>query len=146
MALNLYSKESTDNLLSDKLSDAPSDGTTYGRKDGAWEAVGGGSNDWAAMNNAGLASALALNFTSLSYPNTFVFSVGSGFIGSNVTSGSVIGVTQDSTNFYALDYNSSAGTYTASGFTFDSSNYVFMAFKDSDGNWHTCNNGILYSP
>lgn len=41
MAINLYSKESTDNLLSDKLSDAPSDGTTYGRKDGAWVSAGG---------------------------------------------------------------------------------------------------------
>lgn len=27
------------------ISDAPSDGTTYGRKDGAWEAVGGGGSD-----------------------------------------------------------------------------------------------------
>ena len=145
MAINIYSKDSVDNLLATKLSDAPSDGSTYGRKDGAWTTVGG-SNDWAAMTRAGLASALALNYISMSYPNTFVFSVGSGFIGSNVTYGGVIGITQDGSNFYALDNNTSAGTYTATGFTFDNMSYVFMAFKDSSGNWHTCDNGILYSP
>jgi hypothetical protein len=42
MAINLYSKDSVDTLLAAKLSDAPSDGSTYGRKDGAWEVVGGG--------------------------------------------------------------------------------------------------------
>jgi hypothetical protein len=43
MALDLYSKSTTDTLLAAKLDDAPSDGSTYGRKDGAWSAVGGGS-------------------------------------------------------------------------------------------------------
>ena len=42
MAINLYSKDSVDTLLAAKLSDAPSDGSTYGRKDGAWEVVSGG--------------------------------------------------------------------------------------------------------
>ena len=42
MSINLYSKDSVDSLLSAKLSDAPSDGSTYGRKDGAWEVVSGG--------------------------------------------------------------------------------------------------------
>ena len=42
MAINLYSKDSVDSLLSAKLSDAPVDGSTYGRKDGAWEVVSGG--------------------------------------------------------------------------------------------------------
>jgi len=41
MAINIYSKDSVDNLLADKLSDAPVDGSTYGRKDGAWEVVSG---------------------------------------------------------------------------------------------------------
>jgi hypothetical protein len=44
MAINLYSKDSVDTLLAAKLSDAPSDGSTYGRKDGAWEVVGGGGS------------------------------------------------------------------------------------------------------
>jgi hypothetical protein len=42
MAINLYSKDSVDTLLAAKLSDAPVDGSTYGRKDGAWEVVSGG--------------------------------------------------------------------------------------------------------
>jgi hypothetical protein len=41
--MQLYDKAKTDELLSGKLSDAPSDGTTYGRKDGAWIAAGGGA-------------------------------------------------------------------------------------------------------
>jgi hypothetical protein len=44
MAINLYSTASTASLLAAKLSDAPSDGSTYGRKDGAWEVVGGGGS------------------------------------------------------------------------------------------------------
>jgi hypothetical protein len=46
MALNLYSAASTDALLATKLSDAPSDGSTYGRKDGAWEVVSGGGGSY----------------------------------------------------------------------------------------------------
>ena len=42
MAINLYSKDSVDDLLAAKLSDAPVDGDTYGRKDGAWAVVSGG--------------------------------------------------------------------------------------------------------
>ena len=51
MAIDLYSKATTDSLLSGKydasnpsgfISDAPVDGSTYGRKDGAWEIVSGG--------------------------------------------------------------------------------------------------------
>jgi hypothetical protein len=41
MAIDLYSKATLDTLLAAKLSDAPSDGTTYGRKDAAWVAVSG---------------------------------------------------------------------------------------------------------
>jgi hypothetical protein len=51
MAIDLYSKATLDTLLAAKLSDAPSDGSTYGRKDGAWEVVsgGGGTVDWSAI-------------------------------------------------------------------------------------------------
>lgn len=51
MAINLYSKDSVDTLLAAKLSDAPSDGSTYGRKDGAWEVVsgGGGGASWGSI-------------------------------------------------------------------------------------------------
>jgi hypothetical protein len=42
MPLTLYSAASVDALLGNKLSDAPSDGSTYGRKDGTWEVVSGG--------------------------------------------------------------------------------------------------------
>jgi hypothetical protein len=38
----LYDKAKVDDLLSAKLTDAPSDGTTYARKDAAWVALGGG--------------------------------------------------------------------------------------------------------
>ncbi len=36
---DVYTKTETDTALTTKLSDAPSDGTSYGRKDGAWAAV-----------------------------------------------------------------------------------------------------------
>jgi len=49
MAIDLYSKATLDTLLAAKLSDAPSDGTTYGRKDGAWEAIVAGSATWGAI-------------------------------------------------------------------------------------------------
>lgn len=49
MSLNLYSAGKVDDLLSAKLSDAPSDGSTYGRKDGAWEVVSGGGASWGSI-------------------------------------------------------------------------------------------------
>lgn len=65
MAINIYSKDSVDDLLADKLSDAPIDGSTYGRKDGAWEVVsgGGGGASWGSItgtlgDQTDLASAL----------------------------------------------------------------------------------------
>ena len=39
-----------ENDTSDGIPDAPSDGTTYGRKDGAWEPVGGGSGAVDSVN------------------------------------------------------------------------------------------------
>ena len=38
--MQLYDKDRTDELLAVKLEDAPSDGTTYVRKDAAWVAAG----------------------------------------------------------------------------------------------------------
>ena len=50
MAIDLYSKATLDTLLAAKLEDAPIDGSTYGRKDGAWEIVTGGSGvAWGAI-------------------------------------------------------------------------------------------------
>jgi hypothetical protein len=49
MAIDLYSKATLDTLLAAKLADAPSDGSTYGRKDGAWEAIVAGSAIWGAI-------------------------------------------------------------------------------------------------
>jgi len=55
MAISLYSKDSVDALVAGKISDAPSDGSTYGRKDGAWVTT-------AAMNdNQIIANAIAAN-------------------------------------------------------------------------------------
>lgn len=41
--MQIYDKDKTDELLAEKLTDAPSDGTTYARKDAAWVSVAGGS-------------------------------------------------------------------------------------------------------
>ena len=43
--MELYDKAKTDELLDAKLSDAPSDGTTYARKDASWVSVGVGVNN-----------------------------------------------------------------------------------------------------
>lgn len=40
--MQIYDKAKTDELLAAKLTDAPSDGTTYARKDAGWVALGGG--------------------------------------------------------------------------------------------------------
>ena len=56
MALNLYSAATTDSLLATKLSDAPSDGNLYGRKDGTWTTVTG-----TGSINTDIANAIAAN-------------------------------------------------------------------------------------
>ena len=43
MPLTIYDKAKVDDLLSTKIDEAPIDGTTYGRKDGAWDPVASGS-------------------------------------------------------------------------------------------------------
>ena len=49
MPLTIYDKAKVDDLLSTKIDEAPIDGTTYGRKDGAWEPVVGGSTSWGSI-------------------------------------------------------------------------------------------------
>ena len=56
MPINLYSKDSVDDLLDAKLSDAPIDGSTYGRQDGAWAIVSGGGLTISDLSNAATAT------------------------------------------------------------------------------------------
>ena len=59
--MQLYDKDRTDELLATKLADAPSDGTTYGRKDAAWVAAGGAQSVNAITGNYTLVSTDANN-------------------------------------------------------------------------------------
>lgn len=56
MPVALYSSASVDSLLSAKLSDAPIDGSTYGRQDGAWVVAGGGGLTISDLSNAATAT------------------------------------------------------------------------------------------
>jgi hypothetical protein len=78
MAIDLYSKATLDTLLAAKLSDAPSDGSTYGRKDGAWFAVSGVA--WGAItgtlsSQTDLTTYLSTNYYPASNPSGFISSV-----------------------------------------------------------------------
>ena len=59
--MQLYDKDRTDELLATKLTDAPSDGTTYGRKDAAWVAASGAQSVNAITGNYTLVSTDANN-------------------------------------------------------------------------------------
>ena len=59
--MQLYDKDRTDELLAAKLTDAPIDGTTYGRKDGAWVAAGSAQSVNAITGNYTLVSTDANN-------------------------------------------------------------------------------------
>ena len=59
--MQLYDKDRTDELLATKLTDAPIDGTTYGRKDGAWVAAGSAQSVNAITGNYTLVSTDANN-------------------------------------------------------------------------------------
>lgn len=77
MAIELYSKATLDTLLAAKLSDAPSDGSTYGRKDGAWEIVAGGSPAWGSItgtvtDQTDLTTYLSSNYYSVSNPSGYI--------------------------------------------------------------------------
>jgi hypothetical protein len=67
MAVNLYSKDSVDTLLAAKLSDAPIDGSTYGRKDGAWEVVSGGGGSYLPLAGGAMNSAALVTLSDLAY-------------------------------------------------------------------------------
>ena len=74
MPVALYSSASVDSLLADKLSDAPIDGSTYGRLDGAWAVVaGGGGLTISTLSNAAtstLAAAVPTAGQALTYDGT----------------------------------------------------------------------------
>ena len=63
------------------------------------------------------------------------------------TSGN-FGVTQDGVNFYPFDSvpSTSPWVFQASTFSLDTSNYLYLAFKDSYGAWHLAPNCIIFSP
>ena len=104
-----------------------------------------GGMDYNAACYAGITSALAINLVSFDGVNQWTFNWGSGALTSNVFNGN-IGVTQDFSNFYPFDTVPSAGVFGASGLSFNSGSYVFLAFKDSAGTWHYNPSGVLYSP
>lgn len=78
MAIDLYSKATLDTLLAAKLADAPSDGTTYARKDAAWVSVG--SVAWGAItgtvtDQTDLTTYLSSNYYSVTNPAGYISSV-----------------------------------------------------------------------
>lgn len=73
MPINLYSKDSVDDLLDAKLSDAPSDGSTYGRNNAAWAVISGGGLTISTLSNAAtstLAAAVPTAGQALTYDGT----------------------------------------------------------------------------
>ena len=74
MSINLYSTGTVDSLLAAKLSDAPIDGSTYGRNNGAWAVVsGGGGLTISTLSNAAtstLAAAVPTAGQALTYDGT----------------------------------------------------------------------------
>ena len=74
MSINLYSTGTVDSLLAAKLSDAPSDGSTYGRNNAAWAVIsGGGGLTISTLSNAAtstLAAAVPTAGQALTYDGT----------------------------------------------------------------------------
>lgn len=109
MSIDLYSKGTTDTLLAAKLDDAPSDGNTYGRKDGAWAVAGGGGSK--SVNNQ-------------SGPYTLVAGDAENIVNATASSSTAIIVPQDSTYDFPIGttiilvtndpYNSIQSEYTGS--------------------------------
>ena len=78
MAIDLYSKATLDTLLAAKLTDAPSDGSTYARKDAAWIALG--STTWGSITGTVTAQTDLTTYLSSTYypvtnPSGFLTSV-----------------------------------------------------------------------
>ena len=151
-SLNVGDSTNTTTLTPSYLSSSNSSVTSYFTPgyiqfaDGSTQTTAAsGGMDYFAACYAGITSALAINFVSFDGVNQWTFNWGSGAQTSNVFNGS-IGVTQDGSTFYAFDTVPSAGVFGASGFTFDSGNNVYLAYKDSTGAWHFNPSGVLYTP
>jgi len=78
MAIELYSKATLDTLLAAKLTDAPSDGSTYARKDAAWIALGStawGSITGTVTDQTDLTTYLSSTYYPVTNPSGFLTSV-----------------------------------------------------------------------
>jgi len=116
-------------------------------------ASGGGSADYNAVSYLSFCVNLAFLFQPGSWnyystPNQFPFASGNLNQYSYIGLLNNIGVTQDGVNFYPFDsITAGSVTFQASTFTsFDNSNYIYLAFKDSSGTWHTATSCIIFSP
>ena len=128
MAIPLYSKATTDTLLAAKydasnpsgfISDAPIDGNTYGRNNGAWTIVsGGGGASWGSIT--GTLSSQTDLWTALS---ALAPTAGPSFTGTVSITGSWGSVTigDSTTGSLALYNGSQTTTYAATGITFPDS-------------------------
>jgi hypothetical protein len=103
------------------LPDAPSDGSTYGRKDGAWEVVSGGSS----FNGGAVANPITIAGT------TYDSEMASDYFGIELSS--------DHTQFATLEYNkltvangSGSMQVTPAGITFTDSTTQYTAFNPYD--------------
>jgi hypothetical protein len=114
MPVSLYSSGSTDALLAAKLSDAPIDGSTYGRLNGAWAAVTSGIADAPSDSKAYVrkdAAWLALvsdipDFAWYDHPNTAYSTV--------VVNGGVAATSVYATNIHNLVTSASLANSRAS--------------------------------
>lgn len=78
MAIDLYSKATLDTLLAAKLTDAPSDGSTYARRDAAWIALGSpawGSITGTVTDQTDLTTYLDSTYYPVTNPSGFLNSV-----------------------------------------------------------------------
>ena len=103
------------------LPDAPSDGSTYGRKDGAWEVVSGGSS----FNGGAVANPITIAGT------TYDSEMASDYFGIELSS--------DHSQFAELEYNkltvadgSGSMQVTPAGITFTDSTVQYTAFNPYD--------------
>jgi len=133
----------------------PGDGGALTFADGSimTTAASGGSQDYNAISYLSFCVNLAFLFQPGSWnyystPNQFPFNSGNLNQYSYIGLLNNIGITQNGVDFYPFDSITLGGvTFQASTFTsFDSGNYIFLAFKDSAGTWHMAPSCILYSP
>ena len=116
-------------------------------------AASGGSPDYNAISYLSFCVNLSFLFLPGSWnyystPNQFPFNSGNLNQYAYIGLLNNIGITQNGVDFYPFDSIPGGGvTFQASTFTsFDSGNYIFLAFKDSAGTWHMAPSCILYSP